>query len=161
MTVVSIGEKTSFPQPVDSTWGRAANPWGRRCGSARAVTGHSTSSVRRPSTDEPQAPWITRGRRGGQRSESSYLGPTVDGEAVNGAGLPLLIHWVTGHLTSPDSSYPQSPQHLRRRLVIPSQKTKTTIALWTWAADGLSKTRAGATVPRQDRIKTFVAGGIE
>jgi hypothetical protein len=153
MTVVSIGEKTRCPQAVDSTWGRAANPWGRRCGSTRGVTGPSTSRVPRLSTEVPQSPWITRGRRGGQRSESSYRRPTVDDEAVSGTGLPLLIHRVTGHLTGPNRSFPQSPQHLRRRLVIPYLKSKTTLALWTWAADGLPKDMAGASVPRQVRIK--------
>ena len=124
MTDVSNGEKTRFPQPVDSAWGRAANPWGRRCGSLRAVAGQSTGRVCRSSTEVGKSPWKTGGRRGGRSSESSGGGPTVDSEAVNCAGLPPLIHRVTPHLTGPDGTYPQSPQHLRRRLVISSDKSK-------------------------------------
>jgi hypothetical protein len=161
MTVVSIGEKTCFPQPVDGAWGRALVAWGRRCVSVRAVTGPSTNSVRRLSTDVWETRWISRGRRGGQSSESSYRGPTVDGEAAYGVGSPPLIHRVTGPVTGPGTSYPQSPQHLRRRLVIPSKKTKTITTLWMSAADGAAKDTGGERVPRQVRIKTFVAGGIE
>ena len=160
MTDVSNGEKTRFPQPVDSAWGRAANPWGRRCGSQRPVVGRSTRRVDPSSTEVGKSQWKTRGRRGGRSSESSDGGPTVDSEAVNSAGLPPPIHRVTGHLTGPDGSYPQSPQHLRRRLVISSDKSKTTIGLWTWAADAPTEGTSGARVPRQVRIKTFVAGGI-
>jgi len=160
MTDVPNGEKTRFPQPVDSAWGRAASRWGRRCGSLRAVAGQSTRCVDRSSTEVGKSPWKTGGRRGGRSSESSGGGPTVDSEAVNSAGLPPPIHRVTGHLTGPDGSYPQSPQHLRRRLVFSSHKTKTIIGLWTWAADAPTEVTSGARVPRQVRIKTFVAGGI-
>jgi hypothetical protein len=160
MTDVSNGENIRFPQLVDSAWGPVPNHWGRRCGSTRAVVGRSTRCVAPSSTEVGESRWKTRGRRGGRSSESSDGGPTVDSEAVNSAGLPQLIHRVTGNLSGPDGTYPQSPQHLRRRLVFSSHKSKTIIGLWMWAADAPAEDVTGARVPRQVRIKTFVAGGI-
>ena len=147
MTDVSNGEKTRFPQPVDDTWGRVALPWGRRCESVRPVTEAWTGRVRSLSTEVRESRWKTRGQHRGRSGESSVRGPTVDAGDPLDAGCPLVVHRPVPPTSSENPSYPQSSQHLRRRLVISTQKTKTTTELWMWATAVTADDMAGASGP--------------
>lgn len=148
------------PQPVDKA---CAQP----CGPVRSVGAAATNGDRGSSTSGVGSRGTTRGYRGGRTMEVSAVRLTVDRRPAWRPGCTHAVHRGSGSLTSPDPSYPQIPQHRRRRWFISLKQIKSSSVVWMCAQPGRATTSVRTGEPPGSRIEypagqnqNLPAGGI-